>query len=173
MRFVKSGLRAIVGILTVSVVGACASLRVIPVQNEFGSRGKPLAPDEAGVRFYRPALYVWITAPPPEKEGEPVEYSAKIVTLPDYSQEYAIQWRTRLGSVSPSFRLADGWNLTEFNSKADARAPDLIRAVTDAVVDLGSFVGGRKAAVLTPGLYRLQADERGILTLGPRVFGLE
>ena len=167
-------MRFVLGLFAVaSILVGCASVKVVPVQNPYGSAGKVMTPNEAGVRFYRPALYVWITAPPPKKKGDPVEYKARIVTLPDYSQEYAIQWTTGLGSVNPSFDLADGWNLTDFNSRVDSGAASLIRETAGAVVDLGSVVTGRKGERLSPGLYRLEVGENGTLALGQRVFGLE
>ena len=103
MRFGRAGLFA-----AIFIWSGCASVQVVPVQNETGSEGRVLG-HEAGVRFYRPALYVWITASP-RKKGDPVEYEAKIVVLPDFSEEYAIQWKTGLGSVNPRFELTDGWN---------------------------------------------------------------
>ncbi len=158
--------------VAIFIWSGCASVQVVPVQNETGSEGRVLG-HEAGVRFYRPAPYVWITALPREKKGDPVEYEAKIVVLPDFSQEYAIQWKTGLGSVNPRFELTDGWNLTDFNSRADSAASTVVREATGAVVELGSAIGGRKGERLEPGLYRLEVDEKGDLRLGNRAFGLE
>ncbi len=166
MRFGTAGL---VG--AILIWSGCAGVQVVPVQNETGSEGRVVG-DEAGVRFYRPALYVWITAPPPEK-GERVAYEAKIVVLPDFSKEYAIRWRTGLGSVNPRFELTDGWNLTAFNSRADSAAATVIREATGTVVELGSAIGGRQGERLEPGLYRLEVDGNGDLSLGKRAFGLE
>lgn len=48
-------------VILVLIFLGCGSIKVIPVKNDFGSSGKVLNEKEAGVRFYRPSLHVWIS----------------------------------------------------------------------------------------------------------------
>ncbi|HLE25558.1 MAG TPA: hypothetical protein VI935_07900, partial [Thermodesulfobacteriota bacterium] len=54
-------LSAISLLSTLIISISCAKVEVYPVQNQYGSKGKILTASGPGVRFYRPALYVWIT----------------------------------------------------------------------------------------------------------------
>lgn len=184
---------------------ACANVQVRPVENEFGSRGVALAKGAAGVRFYRPAPHVWLTqdAAPVKlnvivnektvvtKENggtttakstatlpaSPTKiYSARLVMLPDYSQEYIIQWSAGAGSVKPKFTLTDGWNLASFTSEIDSQVEENISALSGAVKNVAAAAAG--ALVRDPqfrgaGLYRLRVRTDGTLALGELVLGLE
>ena len=58
-----------IGMLLLSLfMAGCASIKVYPIQNDYGSTGRPHDDHDEGVRFYRPAPHVWITkvAPPDE-----------------------------------------------------------------------------------------------------------
>jgi hypothetical protein len=183
--------------LGLGLVG-CASVCVRPVANSFGSKGIELGDDDAGVRFYRPALYVWITRTPPsekvnvssvtKKKGDTTtastvtldtapSYAATLVVLPDFTHEYVIQWSAGLGSVDPHFELADGWNLKSFDAKVESRAAENVNAVTGTITSVGKLAAGGLLARSTKfegaGLYRLDVSSTGVLTLGDLVLGLE
>ena len=105
-------------------------------------------PLDRGVRFYRPKPYLFIQ---PFGESESVrkeETDKKIVTttssvgkpsdkfvsmklewLPDFSEEYSIYARAGIGKNDTSFKLENGWNLTELNMKLDTRLPENIEAL--------------------------------------------
>lgn len=204
----------------------CATVTVLPVQNQTGSTGKVLTPKDSGVRFYRPAWFVWITAAPPsdkinvasteEKTTSPStikstdtqstkptipardasgsttkemtggttlestktatfstsgkSYAAQIVELPDFTQEYVVQWRPGLGSVTPEFSLSNGWNLVAFKAAVESKASELLTSV-------GALAAGGLLASDThfkgAGLYRLTVDSSGSFLLGDQVFPLE
>ncbi len=97
-------------------------------------------------------------------------YEAKIVFLPDYSQEFVVQWKSGLGSASPSFTLTDGWNLTAFDSTVDSKAAELVTSV-GTVAAAGLLAGSTNFQ--GPGLYQLDEDASGKLELGELVLPLE
>lgn len=178
----------------------CAGVDVYPVQNAHGSQGKVLGTDDSGVRFYRPAPHVWITkAVPSEKVNiettkisekdessskdktvlrsiAGVGYSAQLVMLPDYSQEYVVCWSTGIGSVEPNFTLTDGWNLTAFASKADSKTAENITAFSSLISSVGALAGGGalvgSGSFKGAGLYKLKF-EAGKFKLGELVLALE
>jgi hypothetical protein len=204
---------------------ACASVTVLPIHNNTGSNGKDLGPKDSGVRFYRPAWYVWITAAPPsdkvnvgsttEKKGPETSkvtdtqsnkttapgsevtksltkeqtsgtniektttatfstggksYTAQIVELPDFTQEYVVQWRPGLGSVTPEFTLSNGWNLVAFKAMVDSKASELVTSV--GTLAAGGLLAAR-ANFKGAGLYKLEVDSSGRLSLGNLVLPLE
>ena len=174
----------------------CASVQVYPVKNEHGSEGKQLSSTEAGIRFFRPAFYVWITkAPLSEKVNTitivekqknktqtivkslpQVVYQANVVVLPDYTQEYIVQWHPGLGSIHPKFTLEGGWNLTGFDSTIDSKTAELVTAVSGAVKNVAAAAAGALIAdenFKGPGLYKLEISPDGRLSLGKQVLGLE
>ncbi len=179
-----------------TMLSACASVSVTQIENAKGSTGIEVKNDTSGVRFYRPAPYLWITQADPPKDvnvetfreelretgseiitettsvrplGGP-RYTAQIVMLPDYSQEYIVQWKAGIGSVKPSVSLADGWNLSSFGAEVDSKVSDTIGAVASlggTVADAVDFMGQD----FKPGLYRIEInDGDGTLTLGDPVF---
>jgi len=173
---------------------SCARVDVYPVQNKYGSQGKNLTASDPGIRFYRPSLYVWITKVAPsdkvnitkteekKKNKTTTEtvsingttYNAQFVYLPDFTQEYVVQWNAGIGGVKPSFTLAEGWNLTTFNSEIDSGVPATIAAVSGAVKNIATL----GAALVKPddwdgpGLYKVEIDPDGKLSLGDIVLEL-
>jgi hypothetical protein len=53
----------------------------------------------------------------------------EIKYLPDYSQEYVIIPHYWIGSVALKPTLADGWNLTNFDSTVDTKVPETLNAL--------------------------------------------
>jgi hypothetical protein len=191
-------------LLVAAAISGCASVSVKRVTNDYGSAGIELGADDGGVRFFRPALHVWITSNPPsdkinvavdEKSSTTTQgkdtltkkstatlpatvvtsYSASLVMLPDYSQEYVIQWKAGSGAVKPQFALADGWNLTSFTSDIDSKTAENIGAISGAIT---SVAGAAAGALVNhpnfrgPGLYRLEISKTGRYSLGEQVLGL-
>lgn len=197
----------VIAVLSIASTVGCARVKVLPVANSYGSVGKTLSGDDSGIRFYRPAPHVWITsAAPPDKVNlvvdEKVEkdttkkgmettttttatvstagkgYTARLVMLPDYSQEYIVQWKAGIGNVTPKFTLSEGWNLTSFDSRVESRFAETLKESVGAITNLAPLAAG---GLLTApgstfqgaGLYRLEVDARGRLALGDLVMGLE
>lgn len=196
-------------ILLLTLLSGCASVHVYPVANDYGSRGRTLSDDEAGLRFFRPAPHVWITRVAPsdkvnveqttvtENEFETsagerppavrkattisttgstaeVGYQAQLVMLPDYTQEYAIQWKSGLGSASTSATLQEGWNLTALTVNSDSQIDEMITSVATPVATVAAAAAGIEAdpEFQGPGLYRLRAEPDGTLRLGELVMAL-
>jgi hypothetical protein len=185
----------------------CASIDVYPVENGTGSVGKTVGKAESGIRFYRPAPHVWITrAVPSDKvniqtngtEDKTTKdttktssktdstvtdgYQSSIVMLPDYSREYIVEWHVGLGNVNPNFALAEGWNLTLFNSTVTSSASSLVDStIGKAITAYGGVAAARIGAESItkngnfkgPGLYKLDVAKDGTYSLGALVFLLQ
>lgn len=107
-------------------------------------------PDAKGLRFWRPAPYLVLTA---TDKG----CAAKIIYLPNGDEEYALTITAGLGNVTLKPTLEQGWLLTGLDASVDTtKLVDLFEVVAKAG-GLGSFdaaPGGVKRS-LGPGLYRL------------------
>lgn len=116
-------------------------------------------PDQNGLPFWRPAVYLWIGE---DKTGN---CTATVQYLPDPAQKYLIIPHYRLGSLSFKPTLKDGWNLTSFDSTVDTKIPETLASM------LGVFPSEKRSSAhfkeqakpekalkilaLPPGLYRL------------------
>lgn len=79
---------------------------------------------QPGIRYWRPAPYIALT---PATGATTCE--AKLVMLPDKSEEYAINMSSGLwGSASAKPTLQDGWNLTALDASADSKTSDTLNA---------------------------------------------
>jgi len=99
-------------------------------------------------------------------------YALDIIYLPDYSKGYRAEYCPGLGSFEGGIRLASGWQLTEYNLKADTQIPQTLNAVAGLIKDVGtlgalSAQGGSGA--LQPGLYNMSFDKTGVLIRITRV----
>jgi hypothetical protein len=47
-------------LLLIALATSCSNLKVVQIENEYGSVGKKVDANASGIRFYRPALHVWI-----------------------------------------------------------------------------------------------------------------
>lgn len=122
-------------------------------------------PHSKGFRYYRPKPYLLITpigATVAVKTAENTtttstqsdEYvNIELEYLPDFSEEYAIDVKTGLGTAEVSFKLEDGWKLTEMNQKLDSQfdenvsaIADLVRAGGEVIRPTGEGDGGLRAA---------------------------
>jgi hypothetical protein len=124
-----------------------------------------------GVRFYRPAPYLMVSDSSSESKqtsaqaakgpsAKTLQYS--VIWMPDLSQEYVIQVKSGLGSVTFNPTLENGWNLTGLNATADSKTAELLTALTGFVPKALSSAAGVKPAKVTPGMYRLvfQTDRK-------------
>lgn len=185
-------------VILVLIFLGCGSIKVIPVKNDFGSSGKVLNEKEAGVRFYRPSLHLWITyEPPAEKvnleeqskyEGANVTHKtvksigkgvkATYVMLPDFAQEYIIKWRPGIfGSVTPKFTLFEGWNLTGFESTINTGmaaqfTAGLSGSISAPITGFGFEPIGEEHYTRKAGLYKMEFKQ-GKWEIGPLVLSLE
>jgi hypothetical protein len=80
--------------------------------------------------------------------------------LPNKNEEYAIKVKSGIGSVDVKFKLADGWNLTEFGEVRDSNIPETITALTGSLKDLKGILELAKKEELHPGLYMLIFDNK-------------
>ena len=128
----------------------CVPPRVIVTPN-------PCA-DTKGIRYYRPKPYLLIlpfsevttTTDPRAKSAPADETTQKKTTvelskindefvtmqleyLPDFSEEYAIDVKSGFGINETSFRLENGWKLTEINQKLDSQTDENIKAVGELI----------------------------------------
>ena len=122
-----------------SAVTSCANVRV--------SRLRDPNACEPGIRFYRPHPYVLVKV-------ETDKVTAQIVQLPDRDQEYLVDWNPGFGTVKPSLQLADGWNLTSFNSEIATGASGLADLLAAAGALAFADDGGPDEVKL--GLFRLE-----------------
>ena len=145
---------AVVLLSTVAMTG-CASIIVqkLPKQN---------ADSMEGIRFYRPAPYLVISAG--SNGSKQSSANGKIATsnmlqftvvwMPDLSQEYIIRAKPGLGSVAFNPTLENGWNLTGLNASADSKTAELLTALAGFMPKALTGAGGPGAAQLKPGMYR-------------------
>ena len=68
--------------------------------------------------------------------------SIKMVYMPDFSEEYAIQLKPGLGIGELNIKLEEGWKLTSVGMKTDQQTDEIIGSVADLVGSLGSALGG-------------------------------
>ena len=60
--------------------------------------------------------------------------------LPYFSEEYSINVRSGIGKADVSFKLDDGWNLTELNQNLDSQFDENLSAVADVVKAVGGVI---------------------------------
>src|SRR5579872_4257899 len=131
-----------------------------------------------GIRYYRPKPYLLVTETVTEKTGgapgggtASESCVAEVKYLPDYSREYVMIPHYWLGSVAMKPTLADGWNLTNFDSTVDTKIPETINALaalSKSVAPNGiapltaletlkgeSLIEEQKNPSLSPGLYEI------------------
>lgn len=160
--------RVLISVLSVLLLSGCAGVNVSRVT----------ADDQQGVRYWRPAPHVALA---PVTANGATTCEAKLVMLPDKSEEYAITMTTGLwGSAEANPSLQDGWNLTGLSGKADSKTAETITAFASllkVLPDLGlqplsstKKNGGRPAGC--GGLYRIEFDKYGRAAGFTRLGGL-
>jgi hypothetical protein len=132
---------------------ACASVTVRRLTSDMDS-----AP---GIRFYRPAPYVLVEPVAAEGGSAPGAVKVSIIWLPDYTQQYVIEAKPGLGSVSFNPTLTDGWNLTGFDATVDSKTAELLTAAPGLVPRGPTGVG--QPPKICPGIYRLDHGPDGKL----------
>lgn len=166
----------------------CSQVDVIPLKS--GDM------ETHGLRAYRPDPYLLVTeVPPPAPTTKPGDnppkseagqasaapekapptpsvrpkpaYSLQVIFLPNFNYGYAVQTKSGLGAVEGAVKLANGWQLTDLNSKIDTKIPETITAFTGlvdkALAGAKLFAAPGSAAPslksgLVPGLYRMDYD---------------
>ena len=152
-------LLALLLVVAFTLLSGCGKVWVVRVdQDAAGTEEKT-----QGVRFYRPAPYVWIAPITPPNTSVPA-YTAQIVFLPDPEAEYVIHWKNGwFGSVHPKFAIENGWNLTSFEA-------DVNTGLSAAIALQGTLSKEIKVAGDIPGLYKLKYDDRKeAWTIGEKV----
>jgi hypothetical protein len=150
--------------LSTVLLPSCASYEVVQVSK---------TDTKEGVRFYRPAPYllIGVEAAVPAAEAKPgalkkelapekPTLTAKLIYLPDHSQQYVIHRKGGLGTSEVTASLQDGWNLVSYGSKSDSKIPETITAVASlatSIAGLGFTEGS--TAFPSPGLWRIQFDD--------------
>jgi hypothetical protein len=137
--------RALIWLLaTIAAAGGC---------NPRVTVRKDPGPHNAGIRYYRPKPYLLIepvgaAVTVADENKKPVSttipsdefVSISLDYLPDFSEEYAITVRPGLGVANVSFKLEDGWNLTEMNQELDSQFNENVSAIADLVKAGGSLI---------------------------------
>lgn len=126
----------------------CASVEIQPLAD---------SKDKKGIRFYRPAPYLFVTM---NSKGQCIP---SIIYLPDKSQEYIITPHAGMGSVSFKPTLQNGWNLTAFDGNVDSKTPETLNAISGMISNAmhGPFASIKTK--LSPGLYSFNFDSSGIV----------
>jgi hypothetical protein len=121
--------------------------------------------DEHGVRFYRPAPYLWLAA---DDKGR---CSPTVTYLPDPDQQFIMrvtpEW-IGIGTASMKPTLQDGWNLTALESSVDTKFPETLTAVAGLMTAAAGVAGGGGAG---KGLLPVQPHARG--NLGPGLYRIK
>jgi hypothetical protein len=103
------------------MLSSCASYEVTKIDKTSKTEG---------VRFFRPAPYLLIGISTGDAKSESVPtLTAKLICLPDKSQEYVIHRKSELGTAEVTASLQDGWNLVSYGGKTDSKIPETITAV--------------------------------------------
>ncbi len=107
-------------------------------------RANPTATDR-GIRYYRPKPYLKIEPAEVALEKNqttivPGVVRISLVYLPDYSEEYAIDVRSGLGTANVGIKLQDGWNLTEISQELDSQTDENVKAVASLLSAVGDVV---------------------------------
>ncbi len=100
------------------------------------------APNDCGVRFYRPKPYLLVT---PDGGNSPQAVQIKLEYLPDFSEEYSINIRSGLGANKTKVTLDQGWNLTKIDYDVDSKVPENIEAVAELIDKVGGILPTAKA----------------------------
>jgi len=105
--------------------------------------------DAYGVRFYRPAPYLWLAS---DDKGRCIP---TIVYLPDPRQQVIMQvspldgW-FGIGSASMKPTLQDGWNLTALESTVDTKVPETLTAIGGLLSAAKPFAAGPGIGIPPP-----------------------
>jgi hypothetical protein len=127
-------------LLTMLVVAAGCAPRVRVIKNP--------APSECGFRYYLPKPYLLIT--PAGKVIEEKTTTTKTISdefvsielqyLPDFSEQYSVDVRNRLGTSNVTLELEDGWKLTSVNQELDAKFDENVAAIADLIKAGGGLI---------------------------------
>ena len=99
-----------------------------------------------GIRYYRPKPYLFIS-PTAEQVtttaasnvsvavtgASPDLVTIELQYLPDFTEEYALNVRTGLGTNKTTIKLEEGWKLTEINQELDSKFAENLKAVGDLI----------------------------------------
>jgi hypothetical protein len=80
----------------------------------------------------------------------------EIIWLPDYDEEYIIQWDAAIGSVKPNFTLTDGWKLTGFSSEVDTKIADTLTSLVGSYVSYKTADREKTSKRIVPGIYPIE-----------------
>lgn len=91
---------------------------------------------DEGFRYYLPKPYLLVSNKVDENTKNVIR-EAKIIYLPDMQEKYSISViGGTSGSFDGSFKLEDGWRLTQVDQKFDAKIAETITAVSSLVKEL-------------------------------------
>ena len=115
-------------------------------------RVKEPSTDTHGLRFYRPAQYLLVTA---DKDNIK---SASVIALPDKSQEYEIRIKNGWSKIDLKATLEGGWNLTSVGASTESQGPAMLTALGGLVT--AAMPSAAPVQQLEPGLYRIIFDDK-------------
>ncbi|MBN1420312.1 MAG: hypothetical protein JXP34_16145 [Planctomycetes bacterium] len=114
-----------------------------------------------GYDVYRPEPYILVVRGS-DGDGQPT-LAASIVWLPDYGTRYRVDTWNCLAKGDFTFKIADGWQLTEISDKSDATdlPGKLIELATKAAEGASRVVGppGSESCIE---LYRIAYGRAGV-----------
>jgi hypothetical protein len=139
--------------ISLLLIFSCARVEVVRL-NEANANSN-------GIRYYRPYPYLFVTL---DKDNK---IQSTIVWLPNIKEEYAINYKSGIGSVDAKFKLNDGWNLTEYGEIRDSKTSEMITAITGFTGTLTDVVDIFKSLEVDKsiytGLYKIEFDEKGFV----------
>lgn len=143
-------MKAIVICSAVALCTGCASVEVEKLTADNRASAK-------GIRYWRPALYLAVSASVPAGEKDHHACSGRLIYLPDPSEEYVMRATAGFGSATLKPTLTDGWNLTAFDSSVDSKTADVLGAFAKIVTKKAESAT-QKNVEISPGLYRIKMD---------------
>lgn len=104
-------------------------------------------PSDSGIRFYRPRPYLLVSPSAgnsPNAGSEVNSVDLQIQYLPDYAEEYSIDFRPGIGINQTQIDLENGWNLVGLNSKLESGASTLASSTAELVGAIGGVAKMRQ-----------------------------
>ncbi len=150
-------------LLVCAALNGCATIEI--------SKVTPNQSNVDGLRFYRPDLYLLVTADAADPSGKGLQTS--VISLPNKNEEYILRHKSGIGSTELSATLEGGWNLTQLGTTVDTKVPETITGVAGVLGTVGGLAALRTSLALEPGLYLIEFDATSGQVKGLREINLQ
>ncbi|MFO1088419.1 MAG: hypothetical protein U1E46_02420 [Hyphomicrobiales bacterium] len=155
-------------VLAISLSG-CASVSVQRVTDPV---------KQTGIRYWRPAPYILVQEVVTADKA--VVCDAKVMTLPDKSEEYAINFTPGMGTAEVKPTLTDGWRLDGLDANLDSKTADNIKALAELAKASGATISmtdngakpGQRKPTCNAGIFRPVYSATGQIVEFRKVKGL-